>query len=136
MIVGIGSDLCDVRRIEEVLNRHGERFTQRIFTSNEIKKAERRYGQTRIGTYAKRWAAKEACAKALGTGFTEEVFYHDIEVINLPSGKPSLSLTNGALKQLQKLGKEGYEPHIVLTMTDELPYAFAQVMIELLPSKE
>lgn len=136
MIVGIGSDLCDVRRIEEVLNRHGERFTQRIFTVNEIKKAERRYGRTRIGTYAKRWAAKEACAKALGTGFTEEVFYHDIEVINLPSGKPSLKLTNGALKQLDKLGKDGYEPNILLTMTDELPYAFAQVMIELLPSKE
>lgn len=136
MIVGIGSDLCDVRRIEEVLNRHGERFTQRIFTPNEIKKAEKRYGQTRIGTYAKRWAAKEACAKALGTGFTEEVFYHDIEVVNLPSGKPSLNLTNGALRQLQKLGKEGYEIHVLLTMTDELPYAFAQVMIELLPSKE
>lgn len=136
MIVGIGSDLCDVRRIEEVLNRHGERFTQRIFTPNEIKKAEKRYGQTRIGTYAKRWAAKEACAKALGTGFTEEVFYHDIEVVNLPSGKPSLNLTNGALRQLQKLGKEGYEVHVLLTMTDELPYAFAQVMIELLPSKE
>lgn len=136
MIVGIGSDLCDVRRIEAVLDRHGERFTQRIFTSNEIEKAERRYGQTRIGTYAKRWAAKEACAKALGTGFTDEVFYHDIEVVNLPSGKPSLNLTNGALKQLQKLGREGYDLHILLTMTDELPYAFAQVMIELLPSKE
>ncbi|CAI3924637.1 MULTISPECIES: holo-ACP synthase [Commensalibacter] len=136
MILGIGSDLCDVRRIEEVLNRHGKRFTQRIFTPNEIKKAEARYGKTRIGTYAKRWAAKEACAKALGTGFTEDVFYQDIEVINLPSGKPSLKLTNGALKQLNKLGKEGYEPNILLTMTDELPYAFAQVMIELLPSKE
>lgn len=136
MIVGIGSDLCDIRRIETVLERHGERFMQRVFTSNEIKKAESRYGQTRFGTYAKRWAAKEACAKALGTGFTEEVFYHDIEVINLPSGKPSLKLTNGALKQLQQLGKDGYEPNILLTMTDEHPYAFAQVMIELLPNKE
>lgn len=136
MIIGIGSDLCDIRRIETVLERHGERFMQRVFTSNEIKKAESRYGQTRFGTYAKRWAAKEACAKALGTGFTEEVFYHDIEVINLPSGKPSLKLTNGALKQLQQLGKDGYEPNILLTMTDEHPYAFAQVMIELLPNKE
>lgn len=136
MIVGIGSDLCDIRRIETVLERHGERFMQRVFTSNEIKKAESRYGQTRFGTYAKRWAAKEACAKALGTGFTEEVFYHDIEVINLPSGKPSLKLTNGALKQLQQLGKDGYEPNILLTMTDDYPYAFAQVMIELLPNKE
>lgn len=136
MIVGIGSDLCDIRRIETVLERHGERFMQRVFTSNEIKKAESRYGQTRFGTYAKRWAAKEACAKALGTGFTEEVFYHDIEVINLPSGKPSLKLTNGAFKQLQQLGKDGYEPNILLTMTDEHPYAFAQVMIELLPNKE
>lgn len=136
MIVGIGSDLCDMRRIEGVLERHGERFMQRIFTVNEIKKAEGRYGQTRLGTYAKRWAAKEACAKALGTGFNDEVFYHDIEVINLPSGQPSLKLTNGALKQLQRLGKDGYISNILLTMTDELPYAFAQVMIELLPNKE
>lgn len=136
MIVGIGSDLCDTRRIEGVLNRHGQRFIQRIYTPNEINKAEKRYGKNRIGTYAKRWAAKEACAKALGTGFREDVFYHDIEVVSLPSGQPTLKLTNGALKQLHKLGKDGYEPHVLLTMTDELPYAFAQVMIELLPSKE
>ncbi|CAI3923461.1 Phosphopantetheinyl transferase (holo-ACP synthase) (AcpS) (PDB:1F7L) [Commensalibacter communis] len=136
MIVGIGSDLCDMRRIEAVLERHGDRFKGRIFTSNEIKKAEGRYGQTRIGTYAKRWAAKEACAKALGTGFNDQVFYHDIEVINLPSGQPSLKLTNGALERLRALGKDGYKPNLLLTMTDEHPYAFAQVMIELLPNKE
>ncbi|MDI2113570.1 holo-ACP synthase [Commensalibacter nepenthis] len=136
MIVGIGSDLCDIRRIEAVLERHGGRFMQRIFTPNEIKKAEGRYGQTRIGAYAKRWAAKEACAKALGTGFSDQVFYQDIEVVNLPSGQPSLKLTNGALQRLDELVQDGYTPNLLLTMTDEHPYAFAQVMIELLPNKE
>ncbi|MDI2090062.1 holo-ACP synthase [Commensalibacter oyaizuii] len=133
MIVGIGSDLCDVRRIETVLERHDRRFIERIFTKSEIQKAEKRHGQTRVGTYAKRWAAKEACAKALGTGFSQGVFYNDIEVISLPSGQPALQLRNGALRQLQRVIKEGYIANIHLTMTDELPYAFAQVIIESIP---
>lgn len=129
MIVGTGSDLCDIRRIEQVIMRHDRRFIQRIFTEIEMQKAEKRHGKNRFGTYAKRWAAKEACAKALGTGFSQGVFYHDIEVVNLPTGQPSLKLSNGTLKRLRSIIGD-HKPNIFLTMTDEYPYAFAQVMIE------
>lgn len=130
VIIGIGSDLCDIRRIEQVINRHQNRFIDRIFTQNEITKAESRHAKAKYGTYAKRWAAKEACAKALGTGFTDEVFYKDIEVINAPNGYPSLKLYNGASRHLQKRINPDQKCNILLTMTDEYPYAFAQVMIE------
>lgn len=131
VIVGIGADLCDIRRIERTIQKFDKRFITRIFTGTEIAKAEKSRGNTRLGTYAKRWAAKEACAKALGTGFSEGVFYHDIEVVNLPSGQPTLRLFNGALKQLHKITGIEANPSILLTMTDEYPYAFAQVMIQI-----
>lgn len=133
MIIGIGSDLCDIRRIEKVIAHHKERFLHRIFTDKEIKKAEMRSDKLKSGTYAKRWAAKEACAKALGTGFTEEVFYKDIEIVNNEKGKPTLRLYNGAFRSLQKLIDKNKKTNILLTMSDEYPYAFAQVIIEMLP---
>ncbi|CAK7191893.1 Holo-[acyl-carrier-protein] synthase [Commensalibacter sp. Nvir] len=131
MIVGNGLDLCDIRRIEKVIERFGKRFLFRIFTIFEIQQAEKRAGKNRLGTYAKRWAAKEACAKALGTGFSKGVFYKDIEVINLPSGKPTLKLAHGAANQLAYLIGSGLM-NISLTMTDEYPYAVAHVIIETL----
>ncbi len=132
MIIGIGSDICDIRRIEKVIVRHQERFINRIFTRIEIKTAEMRHEKLKYGTYAKRWAAKEACAKALGTGFTEEVFYKDIEVINDKNGKPSLQLYNGALKALQNRIYKNKKTNILLTITDDYPYALAYVIIEML----
>lgn len=129
MLIGMGSDLCDVRRIEAVITRHGPRFVQRVFTAHEQAAAERRQGLARLGTYAKRWAAKEACAKALGTGFAHGVFQRDIGVENLPGGQPVIRLVGGALARLEKLRPAGCEARIFLTMTDEHPYAFAQVMI-------
>lgn len=132
MIIGIGNDICDIRRIERVMNRFGERFLERVFTPLERSKADRRFGSARLGTYAKRWAAKEACSKALGTGFSQGVFHKDMGVVNLPSGKPTLELTGGAYLQLQKLIQaheiKSYTIH--LTLTDEPPYALAQVIIE------
>jgi holo-[acyl-carrier protein] synthase len=130
MIVGIGTDLCDIRRIERVLKRHGDRFLQRVFTETERTKAARRTATLRPGTLAKRFAAKEACAKALGTGFSRGVFHSDMGVVNLPSGQPTLALTGGALAHLMMLLPPGAEHRLHLTMTDEYPYAFAQVMIE------
>lgn len=132
MIVGLGADICDIRRIEQVIDHHQERFLKRIFTENEIAKAEKRQGKMRYGTYAKRWAAKEACAKALGTGFSENVFYRDIEVVNQANGQPSLNLYHGALKRLQILIPSPRKPNILLTMTDDYPYAFAQVILEII----
>lgn len=129
MLIGIGSDLCDVRRIETVLARHDGRFLKRVFTDREQAAAERRLGTARLGTYAKRWAAKEACAKALGTGFAQGVFHHDMGVENLPGGQPVMRLTGGALARLETLLPAGHAARIFLTMTDEHPYAFAQVMI-------
>ena len=129
MIIGIGSDLCDIRRIEATLARFGERFTSRIFTDVERARAERRPLQ-RAATYAKRFAAKEACAKALGTGFRHSVFFADLGVVNLPSGQPTLMLTGGAAFRLAKITPEGYRSMIHLTLTDEYPVAFAQVIIE------
>lgn len=131
MILGVGNDLCDTRRIEKALERHGERFTHRIFTDVERAKADRRVA--RAGTYAKRFAAKEACAKALGTGFSEGVFFKDIGVVNLPSGRPALVLTGAAAKRLAAMTPPGMRAVIHLTLTDEYPLAQAQVLIEALP---
>jgi holo-[acyl-carrier protein] synthase len=131
MILGLGSDLVDIRRIEKVLERHGARFIQRIFTPVEIAKAERR--ATRIDTYAKRFAAKEACSKALGTGFRKGVFFRDMGVVNLPSGRPTMKLTGGALRQLNEITPEGYEARIDISLTDEYPLAQAIVIISAVP---
>ena len=130
MILGLGSDLCDIRRIERALSRHGERFALRVFTPAERAKAERRIETARASTYAKRFAAKEACAKALGTGFAQGVFLSDIGVVNLASGQPTLALTGGAAARLAGLVPAGFAAVLHLTMTDEPPYAFAQVIIE------
>ncbi len=131
MILGLGSDLVDIRRIEKVLARHGDRFIQRIFTPVEVAKAERR--ATRIDTYAKRFAAKEACSKALGTGFRKGVFFRDLGVVNLPSGRPTMALTGGALKRLKEITPEGYEARIDISLTDEYPLAQAIVIISAVP---
>jgi holo-[acyl-carrier protein] synthase len=128
MIVGIGTDTIDIRRIERVLERHGERFTQRIFTEIEIRKSERRH--LRAASYAKRFAAKEACSKALGTGMRGGVFWHDMGVVNLPSGKPTLRLTGGAADRLQALLPAGHHAEIHLSLTDDFPLAQALVIIE------
>lgn len=129
MILGLGSDICDIRRIEQSLERFGERFIRRVFTAPEIARAERRSGQMRTGTYAKRFAAKEACSKALGTGFARGVYMSDISVVNLPGGQPTLKLSNGAAARLKALMPPGTVARIDLTMTDEYPYAYAQVII-------
>ena len=134
MIIGLGSDLCDIRRIETVLARHGDRFLQRVFTPVERARAERRTPALHAGTYAKRFAAKEACAKALGTGFSHGVFHSDMGVVNLPSGQPTLALTGGAGARLQAITPPGMRPVVALTVTDEYPYAFAQVVISAEPA--
>jgi holo-[acyl-carrier protein] synthase len=133
MILGLGSDICDIRRIEQVLARFGDRFIHRVFTPAEIKRAERRSGQNRSGTYAKRFAAKEACAKALGTGFARGVFMSDLGVINLPGGQPSFELAGGAALRLAALTPAGHVARLDLTMTDEYPYAYAQVIVSAVP---
>jgi holo-[acyl-carrier protein] synthase len=127
MILGIGSDLIDVRRIARTLERHGERFLSRIFTATERATAERR--ARRSETYAKRFAAKEACAKALGTGLRAGVFWRDMGVVNLPSGRPTMKLTGGALTRLRSITPAGCEPRIDVTITDEGPMAQALVVI-------
>jgi holo-[acyl-carrier protein] synthase len=132
MIIGLGSDIVDVRRIKEVLDRHGDRFLDRCFTPQERAKADRR--ARRIETYAKRFAAKEACAKALGTGLAAGVFWRDMGVVNLPGGRPTMQLTGGALKRLRALTPEGYEPRIDVTLTDEGPTAQALVIISAEPA--
>jgi holo-[acyl-carrier protein] synthase len=134
MILGLGSDICDIRRVERAIERFGERFIARVFTETERRKAERRSGQNRAGTYAKRFAAKEACAKALGTGFNGGVFMSDLGVVNLPGGQPTLMLTGGAAIRLAALMPPGMRPRIDLTMTDEYPYAYAQVIISTMPA--
>jgi holo-[acyl-carrier protein] synthase len=128
MIVGLGSDLIDIRRIDRSLQRHGERFTQRVFTEIERRKSDGR--RNRAASYAKRFAAKEACAKALGTGIGGGVFWRDMGVVNLPSGKPTMALANGAAKRLAELLPEGYVALIHLTITDDFPMAQAFVIIE------
>ena len=135
MIVGIGSDLCSIERIEKSLARFGERFVARVFTGTERAKAERRT-LTRAGTYAKRFAAKEAFAKAVGTGFRKGVFMKDISVVNLPSGAPTLALSGGARQRLDALIPEGHAAHVHLTMTDDHPWAQAFVIIEARPLHE
>jgi len=127
MILGIGSDICDARRIAKVIERHGDRFIDRIFTPAERAKAERR--RNRVETYAKRFAAKESCAKALGTGLRAGVWWRDIGVTNLPSGRPTLQLTGGAKRRLEAITPAGYQARIDLTMTDEGPMAQALVII-------
>ena len=133
MIIGIGTDLVDIRRIEQTIARHGDRFINRIYTETERARAERK--ANRINTYAKRFAAKEACAKALGTGFRNGVFFRDMGVVNLPSGKPTLRLTGGALKRLQAITPDGYEAQIDLALTDETPLAQAFVVISAVPRR-
>ena len=132
MIIGLGSDLCNIERIKGSLARFGERFEKRCFTTGEIEKARKR--RLTAETYAKRFAAKEACAKALGTGVPRRgVHWKMMEVVNLPSGKPTLKLTEGAQKRLAELTPDGYVAHVHLTMTDDYPWAEAQVIIEALP---
>ena len=131
MIIGLGSDLCDIRRIEKTLERFGDRFVARVFTPIERRKAESR--AHRAATYAKRFAAKEACAKALGTGFSRGVFLKDIGVVNGPSGAPTLALTGGAAQRLAALVPKDHDVKIHLTLTDEAPLAMAVVVIEALP---
>jgi holo-[acyl-carrier protein] synthase len=131
MIIGIGNDLIDIRRVEKVIGRHGDRFIQRIFTEVEIRKSERRH--QRIASYAKRFAAKEACSKALGTGMAGGVFWRDMGVVNLPGGKPTMALTGGAADRLAALTPPGHRAVIHLTITDEHPLAQAIVIIEAVP---
>jgi len=129
MILGLGSDIVDIRRIADVLDRHGERFLARIFTQEERRKADRRAEKIRIATYAKRFAAKEAASKALGTGFRAGVFWRDLGVVNLRSGQPTMAMTGGALRRLEALTPAGMQADVALTMTDEFPYAQAMVII-------
>jgi holo-[acyl-carrier protein] synthase len=134
MILGIGSDLCDIRRVERVMERFGDRFLLRVFTETERARAARRHVRIQPATYAKRFAAKEACAKALGTGFRLGVFHSDMGVVNLPTGQPTLMLTGGAAARLRAMTPAGLVARIHLTITDEPPYAFAQVIIETEPA--
>ena len=127
MILGVGNDLCDIRRIEKSLEPFGERFVQRVFTETEQKRSEGR--ATRAASYAKRFAAKEACAKALGTGLRRGVFWRDMGVVNMRGGKPTLALTGGALARLQAITPAGMTAQIDLTLTDEYPLAQAIVII-------
>jgi holo-[acyl-carrier protein] synthase len=134
LIVGIGSDLSDIRRIQKSLDRFGERFTTRIFTDIERAKSDRRHN--RAASYAKRFAAKEACSKALGTGFRQAVFWRDMGVVNLPSGRPTMALSNGALARLQCITPPGMRAQIDLSITDDFPWAQAIVIITAIPADE
>jgi holo-[acyl-carrier protein] synthase len=127
MILGIGSDIIDIRRIERTLERFGERFIERVFTETERRKSDRRVN--RAASYAKRFAAKEACSKALGTGFRAGVFWRDMGVVNLPSGKPTLRLSGGALARLEAITPPGMQAQIDLSLTDDDPQAQAIVVI-------
>ncbi|MCO6418910.1 holo-ACP synthase [Siccirubricoccus sp. KC 17139] len=133
MILGLGNDTVDIRRIEQTIARHGDRFLERVFTPLERAKAERRTERIRAATYAKRFAAKEAASKALGTGFRAGVFFRDLGVVNLKSGQPTMVFTGGAAARLAGLVPPGMTPRIDLTMTDEYPYANAVVIISALP---
>jgi holo-[acyl-carrier protein] synthase len=132
VIIGLGNDLCEIGRVEKTLERHGERFTHRCFTEIERRKSDGR--RQRAASYAKRFAAKEACAKALGTGLSFGVYWRDMGVVNLPSGKPTMHLTNGAARVLAHLVPPGMKPHIHLSITDDGGMAQAFVIIEALPS--
>lgn len=133
MILGLGNDIIDIRRIEATLDRFGDRFIERIFTETERRKSDRR--KNRAASYAKRFAAKEACSKALGTGLRKGVFWRDMGVVNLPSGRPTLVLTGGAAAQLMQMTPPGHTARIDLTITDDYPMAQAIVIISALPDK-
>lgn len=133
MILGLGNDIIDIRRIEATLERFGPRFLDRVFTDVERRKSEAR--NQRAASYAKRFAAKEACSKALGTGLRRGVYWRDMGVINLPSGRPTLALTGGAAAHLKRITPEGYEARIDLTLTDDFPLAEAIVIISAVPFK-
>jgi len=133
MILGLGSDICDIRRIEKVIENYGDKFIERIFTPLEIAKAMRRTDSIRAATFAKRFAAKEAASKALGTGFRNGVFFADLGVVNLPGGQPTLTMTGGAGVRLRAITPPGMVAQVALTMTDEYPYAYAQVIISAMP---
>ena len=132
MIIGLGSDMIDIRRVEKTIERHGMRFINRLFTEIEQAKSERR--ANRAASYAKRFAAKEACAKALGTGLNHGVYWREMGVVNLPGGKPTLKLTGGALARLDAITPAGHRAEIALTITDDFPLAQAIVIISAIPS--
>ena len=132
-ILGLGSDLIDIRRIEKTIERFGDRFLDRIFTESERRRCDRR--MNRAASYARRYAAKEAAAKALGTGFRRGVFWRDLGVVNLPSGQPTLQMTGGAAARLVAITPAGLVASVALTMTDEYPYAYAQVIIWAAPER-
>jgi holo-[acyl-carrier protein] synthase len=134
MILGLGSDICDIRRIEHIIEKYGDRFLERIYTDVERSKAMRRTEKIRAATFAKRFAAKEAASKALGTGFRKGVFFSDLGVVNLPSGQPTLHMTGGAADRLRAITPPGMVAQVALTMTDEYPYAYAQVIISAVPA--
>lgn len=133
MILGIGNDIIDIRRIAKTLERYGDRFVARVFTETERRKSDRR--RERAASYAKRFAAKEACSKALGTGLRKGVYWRDMGVVNLPSGRPTLVLTGGAAEHLRRLTPPGHEARIDLTITDDYPLAQAIVIISAVPTK-
>lgn len=133
MIIGIGNDIVDIRRIEQTLERFGPRFLARVFTETERRRSERR-GPGRAASYAKRFAAKEACSKALGTGLRRGVFWRDMGVVNLPGGKPTMELTGGALDRLRRITPPGMRPQIDVTITDEYPHAHVIVLISAVPA--
>ena len=132
MIIGLGSDLIDIRRVEKTIERHGDRFITRLYTDIEQAKSDRR--ANRAASYAKRFAAKEACAKALGTGLNHGVYWRDMGVVNLPGGKPTMKLTGGALARLEAITPPGHRAEIALTITDDFPLAQAIVIISAIPS--
>jgi holo-[acyl-carrier protein] synthase len=134
MILGLGNDVIDIRRIERTLEKYGDRFLDRVFTDVERRKSDRR--KLRAASYAKRFAAKEACAKALGTGLRNGVFWRDMGVVNLPSGRPTLKLTGGAAAQLARITPDGYAARIDLTITDDFPMAQAIVIISAIRTGE
>ena len=133
MIIGIGSDLIDIRRIEQTLEKFGDRFIQRLFTDVEQRKSEGR--KNRAASYAKRFAAKEACSKALGTGFKKSVYWRDLGVVNLKSGKPTMALTGGAAARLAEITPKGMRAQIDLSITDDFPLAQAIVIISAVPAE-
>jgi len=133
IVLGMGHDMIDINRIEATLERFGDRYTNRIFTEIERKKSDRRL--KRAASYAKRFAAKEACSKALGTGFRKSVYWRDLEVVNLPGGKPTMQLHNGAGRRLAEMTPEGFMAQIALTITDDDPWAQAHVLITAVPQE-
>ena len=134
MILGLGNDIIDIRRIDKTIERFGERFLARVFTDTERRKSDARAG--RVASYAKRFAAKEACAKALGTGFRKGVFWRDMGVVNLRSGRPTMVLTGGAAEQLRRITPVGFEPRVDVSLTDDFPQAQAVVVISAVPADQ